>query len=143
MIGREPARPVPIVQAPVDVAKPPIDKPPPVPIPIDVGKDIGIGPPPIEPRKDFDDKGDIVRKDDKKIDDPIPKLPPPPPPPPPAVPMIATFVPPNPAALALKPSNLEADRVTRMLPGTIDDIAVGGGGRFPAVQLAAAKDRHV
>jgi hypothetical protein len=32
--------------------------------------------------------------------------------------------------LTLKPARLEADKVTRPLPDTIDDLVVGGGGRF-------------
>src|SRR5262249_42093878 len=48
----------------------------------------------------------------------------------PSVPVVAQFPPVDPAKLALKPAALEADQVTRQRPATIDDLVVGGGGRF-------------
>ncbi|HZZ80524.1 MAG TPA: zinc-ribbon domain-containing protein, partial [Gemmataceae bacterium] len=132
MLRAEPAARPPIAQMPVPQPINPIfvpkDEAKGPQMPIELPKDPPIGPEPaqppfIDPRKDLADP-DVFKE--KKFPDPGPKLPPPVP----EVALTAKFAPPNPAALALKPSKLEADRVTRMLPGTLDDIAVGGGGRF-------------
>src|SRR5262249_43998330 len=50
-------------------------------------------------------------------------------------------LPPLPAALPLQPPGLNQDKVERPLPDTIQDVAVGGGGRF--LLLALPKTRQV
>lgn len=78
-----------------------------------------LRPPVDEPKDPFNPK-------DIKGPGPEPKIAAPPP----GAAIVAQFPPHDPAALAVKPCKLEAEKVTRMLPGAIDDIAVAGGGRF-------------
>src|SRR5262249_23403607 len=48
---------------------------------------------------------------------------------------------PRPSPLPVKPPALDADKVVRTLPAVVEDVAVGGGGRF--LLLALPKMRQV
>jgi hypothetical protein len=54
-------------------------------------------------------------------------------------PVVTDFPPVDPAKLALKPAALEGDKVTRALPATMDDLVVGGGGRYLFFSLPSLK----
>src|ERR1043165_271178 len=122
----------------------PIPKNPPV-VEKDKGnKDKGDPPDAIgKPEEKVKDKRDDERPEikvveEKKFDDPFKDVKFKDPEPKPVVvevPVVAQFPPHDPSALALKSCNLEAEKVTRQLPGTLDDVAVGGGGRFVLFSL--------
>ena len=86
-----------------------------------------------EEKKFFEEKNPIVNDppfNPPPIDPPFNKPIDPLPSPITAAPIVAQFPPVDASKLVLKPAPLEADTVTRQLPATIDDLVVGGGGRF-------------